>query len=96
MTRHRLTPLVSLALGLPMASRLAEAHPPSHVPPVGMVMERSPTEPFRTTCRQGLRALGSTQGQSRVLGVPPWGRSLAPSSGSTSVVRENRATRLIM
>jgi putative ABC transport system substrate-binding protein len=59
--------LMSLALGLLVTPLAAEAQQPKKVPRVGVLEERSPTNPFLTVFRQGLRELGYTEGQNIVL-----------------------------
>src|SRR5205823_15127695 len=59
--------IVILILGLLVAPLAAHAQPPAKVPRVGVLWERSPTDPFIAAFRQGLRELGYTEGQSIVL-----------------------------
>src|SRR6266581_4148764 len=59
--------LITLALGLLLAPLAAHAQPPSKVPRVGVLAERSPTDPFLAVFRQGLRELGYTEGQNIVI-----------------------------
>jgi putative ABC transport system substrate-binding protein len=59
--------LVTLALGLLVAPLPAHTQPPAKVPRVGVLWERSPTDPFIAAFRQGLRELGYTEGQSIVI-----------------------------
>jgi putative tryptophan/tyrosine transport system substrate-binding protein len=65
MTRHRLTLLVTFALGLLMASLPAKAQPAGKVPTVGLLNSSSATanaRPFEAFT-QALRALGHIEGQ---------------------------------
>jgi putative tryptophan/tyrosine transport system substrate-binding protein len=59
--------MVMLTLSLLMTPLAAHAQPPAKVPRVGVLAERSPTDPFITAFRQGLRELGYTEGQSMVI-----------------------------
>ena len=59
--------IVMLILGLLVAPLAAHAQQPSKVPRVGVLWERSPTDPFIAAFRQGLRELGYTEGQSIVI-----------------------------
>jgi len=59
--------IVILTLGLLVAPLAAHAQQPSKVPRVGVLWERSPTDPFIAVFRQGLRELGYTEGQSIVI-----------------------------
>ena len=56
--------IVILILGLLVAPLAAHAQQPAKVPRVGVLWERSPTDPFIAAFRQGLRELGYTEGQS--------------------------------
>src|SRR5439155_12153948 len=56
--------MVMLTLSLLMTPLAAHAQPPAKVPRVGVLAERSPTDPFIAAFRQGLRELGYTEGQS--------------------------------
>ena len=58
---------VVLALGLLLAPLVAEAQQGTKVPRVGVLSERSPTDLFVTAFRQGLRALGYTEGQNIIV-----------------------------
>ena len=51
-------------LALLVAPLAAQAQQPSKVPRVGVLWERTPTDPFIAAFRQGLRELGYTEGQS--------------------------------
>ncbi len=65
MPRHRITLLVTLALGLLMASLLAEAQPAGKVPMIGLLNSSSATvnaPPFEVFT-QALRELGHIEGQ---------------------------------
>jgi len=59
--------VVTLILSLLVTPFVAHAQLPSKVPRVGVLAERSPTDPFLAVFRQGLRELGYTEGQSIVL-----------------------------
>jgi len=59
--------IVTLILSLLVAPLAAHAQPPSQVPRVGVLGERSPTDPFLAAFRQGMRELGYTEGQSIVI-----------------------------
>ena len=59
--------VVTLILSLLVAPFVAHAQPPSKVPRVGVLEERSPTNPFLAVFRQGLRELGYTEGQNIVI-----------------------------
>ena len=67
MRRSALGLLVTLALAILVAPLVAHAQQPSKVPRAGVLWERTPTDPFIAAFRQGLRALGYTEGQSIVL-----------------------------
>src|SRR6266487_3437444 len=56
--------IVILILGLLVAPLAAHAQQPAKVPRVGVLWERTPTDPFIAAFRQGLRELGYTEGQS--------------------------------
>ena len=56
--------IVLLILGLLVTPLAAHAQQPSKVPRVGVLWERSPTDPFIAAFRQGLRELGYPEGQS--------------------------------
>jgi ABC-type uncharacterized transport system substrate-binding protein len=58
--------LTSLA-GALAAPLVAEAQQPTKVPRVGVLSERSPTDPLVTAFRQGLRDLGYTEGQNIIV-----------------------------
>src|SRR5262249_51101370 len=45
----------------------AHAQPPAKVPRIGVLWERTPTDPFIAAFRQGLRELGYIEGQSMVI-----------------------------
>jgi putative tryptophan/tyrosine transport system substrate-binding protein len=65
MTRHRITLLMTLALGLLMASLLAEAQPAGKVPTIGLLNSSSATvnaRPFEVFT-QALRELGHIEGR---------------------------------
>jgi ABC-type uncharacterized transport system substrate-binding protein len=57
---------VALTLGV-LAPLVAEAQQGTKVPRVGVLSERSPTDPFVTAFRQGLRELGYTEGQNIIV-----------------------------
>ena len=59
--------IVILILGLLVAPRVAQAQQPSRVPRVGVLWERTPSDPFVAAFRQGLRELGYTEGQGMVI-----------------------------
>jgi ABC-type uncharacterized transport system substrate-binding protein len=59
--------IVTLILSLLAAPLTAHAQPPSKVPRVGVLGERSPTDPFLAVFRQGLRELGYTEGQNIII-----------------------------
>jgi ABC-type uncharacterized transport system substrate-binding protein len=59
--------IVILILGLLVAPLTVHAQQPAKMPRVGVLWERSPTDPFIAAFRQGLRELGYTEGQSLVL-----------------------------
>jgi putative ABC transport system substrate-binding protein len=59
--------IAALMLSTLVAPRAAHAQPPAKVPRVGVLAERSPTDPFLTVFRQGLRELGYTEGQNIVI-----------------------------
>src|SRR5262245_19171575 len=59
--------IVMLILGLLAAPLVAQAQPPSKMPRVGVLWERTPPDPFVAVFRQGLRELGYTEGQSIVI-----------------------------
>ena len=60
--------IVLLTLGLLLAEALAaHAQPPAKVPRIGVLWERTPTDPFIAAFRQGLRELGYIEGQSMVI-----------------------------
>jgi putative ABC transport system substrate-binding protein len=59
--------IVLLILGLLLAPLAAHAQPPSKGPRIGVLWERTSTDPFITAFRQGLRELGYTEGQSIVI-----------------------------
>src|SRR5215510_10440074 len=59
--------IVLLILGLLLAPLAAHAQPPAKVPRIGVLWERSPTDPSIAAFRQGLRELGYTEGQSIVI-----------------------------
>jgi putative ABC transport system substrate-binding protein len=61
------TLLIILVLGILVAPLAAQAQQPSKVPRVGVLWERTPTDPFIAAFRQGLRELGYTEGQSIVI-----------------------------
>ncbi len=70
MTRHRITLLMTLALGLLMASLLAEAPPAGKVPRIGVLLQGVPPGvpgDELDILRQGLRDLGYVEGQTIVL-----------------------------
>jgi putative tryptophan/tyrosine transport system substrate-binding protein len=56
--------IVLLILGLLLAPLAAHAQQPSKRPRIGVLWERTPTDPFIAVFRQGLRELGYTEGQS--------------------------------
>ena len=56
--------LVTLILSLLLAPLAAHAQQPSKVPRIGVLWERTPTDPFIAAFRQGLRELDYTEGQS--------------------------------
>jgi len=56
--------IVMLILGLLVAPFVAPAQPPSKMPWVGVLWERTPPDPFVAVFRQGLRERGYTEGQS--------------------------------
>ena len=58
---------VLLIPGLLLAPLAAHAQHPSKVPRIGVLWERTPTDPFIAAFRQGLRELGYTEGQSLVI-----------------------------
>jgi putative tryptophan/tyrosine transport system substrate-binding protein len=75
MPRHRITLLMTLALGLLMASLLAEAQPAGKVPRIGVIVPGIPPGASGDELdgfRQGLRALGYVEGQTITLEVR-WG-----------------------
>lgn len=55
--------LVILALGLLVAPLDARAQPPSKVPRIGVIGERSAGDPFHAAFQQGLRDLGYAEGR---------------------------------
>jgi putative tryptophan/tyrosine transport system substrate-binding protein len=59
--------LVTLILSLLVVPLVTHAQPPSHLPRVGVLGERAPTDPFLAAFRQGLRELGYTEGQNIVI-----------------------------
>jgi putative ABC transport system substrate-binding protein len=59
--------IVLLILGLLLAPLAAHAQPPAKVPRIGVLWERTPTDPFIAAFRQGLRELGYIEGQSMVI-----------------------------
>jgi ABC-type uncharacterized transport system substrate-binding protein len=59
--------VVTLLLSLLVTPFVAHAQLPSKVPRVGVLAERSPTEPFLAVFRQGLHDLGYTEGQNIVI-----------------------------
>ena len=59
--------IVILILGLLVAPLASHAQQPAKVPRVGVLWERSPTDPFVAVFRQGLRELGYTEGRSIVI-----------------------------
>jgi len=75
MTRHRIKLVMTLALGLLMASILAEAQPAGKVPRIGVLMQGIPPGTpgdELDVFRQGLRDLGYVEGQTIALEVR-WG-----------------------
>jgi putative tryptophan/tyrosine transport system substrate-binding protein len=75
MPRHRIKLLMTLALGLLMASLLAEAQPAGKVPRIGVIVPGIPPGASGDELdgfRQGLRALGYVEGQTITLEVR-WG-----------------------
>jgi putative tryptophan/tyrosine transport system substrate-binding protein len=69
MTRHRLKLLMILALGLLLASLLAEAQPAGKVHRIGLLYAGSPLSARANVeaFQQGLRALGYVEGQNMVI-----------------------------
>src|SRR5215475_4269013 len=59
--------IVLLILSLLLAPLAAHAQPPAKVPRIGVLWERTPPDPFMAVFRQGLRALGYTEGQNIVI-----------------------------
>src|SRR6266545_2267714 len=59
--------VVTLILSLLVTPFVAHAQLPSKVPRVGVLAERSPTDPFLAVFRQGLHDLGYTEGQNIVI-----------------------------
>jgi putative tryptophan/tyrosine transport system substrate-binding protein len=75
MPRHRIKLFMTLALGLLMASLLAEAQPAGKVPRIGVIVPGIPPGASGDELdgfRQGLRALGYVEGQTITLEVR-WG-----------------------
>ncbi len=64
---ERRTFMALVSGGLLAAPLAAEAQRPSKVPRVGVIGERSPSDPFLAAFRQGLRELGYAEGQSIVI-----------------------------
>ena len=61
------TLLIILVLGILVAPLAAHAQQPSKVPRIGVLWERTPTDPFIAAFRQGLRELGYIEGQNIVI-----------------------------
>jgi putative ABC transport system substrate-binding protein len=59
--------MLSLVVAVLVAPITAKAQPPGKVPRVGVIGERSPTDPFLAAFRQGLRELGYTEGQNIII-----------------------------
>ena len=64
---NRRTFLCGLTLGRLFAPLTVEAQSEEKVPRVGVLSERSPTDPLVTAFRQGLRDLGYTEGQNIIV-----------------------------
>src|SRR5262245_6594517 len=69
MTRRTIGLLITLALGLLVAPRAADAQPPGKIPRVGILtaVTAPAVEPLHVLLRQGLRERGYVEGQHIVL-----------------------------
>ena len=64
------TLLITVALGLLLASSLSQAQPPIHVHRIGVLLDTTPgRDPYVETFLEGMRALGYVEGQHFVLEV---------------------------
>jgi putative ABC transport system substrate-binding protein len=64
------TLLITVALGLLLASYLSQAQPPTHVHRIGVLLDTTPgRDPYVGAFLEGMRALGYVEGQHFVLEV---------------------------